>query len=126
MKKLFAAALAATMFAGPIVSAQAAPVVLSAPVQSSATQVQYRHDGRSHHRNDYKRHHAAPTVKKYKQKRWQRGHRVENWKRYQSVDYRRHHLKRPPAGYRWVRADNDFLLIAAGTGLIASIIAATR
>ena len=51
---------------------------------------------------------------------WARGHRyggpryyVNNW------DY--YHLRRPPYGYRWVRADNDFLLVAVTTGLILDI-----
>jgi Ni/Co efflux regulator RcnB len=39
------------------------------------------------------------------------------------VDYRAHHLRAPPRGYRWVRVDNDYILVAAATGLIASIIA---
>jgi Ni/Co efflux regulator RcnB len=49
--------------------------------------------------------------------RWARGHYyggpryyVNNW------DY--YHLRRPPYGYRWVRSDNDFLLVAVATGII--------
>ena len=38
-------------------------------------------------------------------------------------DYRRHHLHAPPRGYRWVRADNDYLLIGITSGIVASIIA---
>jgi Ni/Co efflux regulator RcnB len=33
-------------------------------------------------------------------------------------DYHRYHLSAPPRGYRWARADNDFLLI----GVISAII----
>jgi Ni/Co efflux regulator RcnB len=43
------------------------------------------------------------------------------------VDYRTYHLRRPPHGYRWVRTDdNNFALVAITSGLIASIIAASR
>ncbi len=39
------------------------------------------------------------------------------------VDYRSHHLRRPPYGYQWVQVDNNYALVALTTGLIASIIA---
>jgi len=37
-------------------------------------------------------------------------------------NYRQHNLKAPPEGHRWVRDGNDFLLVAIGTGVIASIV----
>ena len=38
-------------------------------------------------------------------------------------DYRRYRLYRPDYGYRWVRDDRDnFLLVAATTGIIASVL----
>lgn len=44
--------------------------------------------------------------------------------RYVVTDWRVHHLRQPPRGYRWVRSDNgDFLMIAVTTGIIASILA---
>lgn len=39
------------------------------------------------------------------------------------VDYRRHHLRQPPRGYQWVQYDNDYMMVALTTGLIAAIIA---
>jgi Ni/Co efflux regulator RcnB len=42
------------------------------------------------------------------------------------VDYRSHHLRAPPRGYQWVRVDNDYMMIALATGLIASIIIASH
>jgi hypothetical protein len=42
--------------------------------------------------------------------------------RYVIVDWRRHHLRRPPPGYEWVRVGADILLVAAATGLIAEVI----
>jgi Ni/Co efflux regulator RcnB len=38
------------------------------------------------------------------------------------VDYREHHLRRPPEGQRWVQVGADYVLIAVATGIIASII----
>ena len=39
------------------------------------------------------------------------------------VDYRSHHLRHPPRGYRWVQVDNNYMLAAVATGLIAQIVA---
>ena len=38
------------------------------------------------------------------------------------VDYREHHLQRPPQGQRWVQVGADYVLIAIATGVIANII----
>jgi len=38
------------------------------------------------------------------------------------VDYRPYGLAPPPYGYRWVRVDDDVVLIAVATGLIADIV----
>ncbi len=38
------------------------------------------------------------------------------------VDYREHHLSRPPHGQRWVQVGADYVLIAIATGVIANII----
>jgi Ni/Co efflux regulator RcnB len=37
-------------------------------------------------------------------------------------DWRGHHLNAPPRGYQWVQAGGDYVLVAAATGLIASIL----
>ncbi|OYV32268.1 MAG: hypothetical protein B7Z80_27425 [Rhodospirillales bacterium 20-64-7] len=38
-------------------------------------------------------------------------------------DWDHRHLRRPPHGYEWVQNGNQFVLIAIGSGIIASIIA---
>jgi Ni/Co efflux regulator RcnB len=59
-----------------------------------------------------------------RQPRWTRGHRVPNWQRQQAVqDWKRHGLRKPGRNQRWVRVGNEYLLIGALTGIIASIIA---
>jgi Ni/Co efflux regulator RcnB len=56
---------------------------------------------------------------------WRRGGYVSyrDWDRGYYVDYRRHrHLYAPPRGYEWRRVDNNYVLAAAATGLIAGLI----
>ena len=57
---------------------------------------------------------------------WRRGQRLSaNQRRYVVNDWQQRGLRTPPRGYRWVRENNnngDYLLIAAATGLIASIL----
>jgi Ni/Co efflux regulator RcnB len=64
------------------------------------------------------------------QHHWARGQRLPtNYYNDRShyVDYRSHHLRAPPRGYRWVQTDdNNYAMVAITTGLIASLIAANR
>ncbi|HWY63485.1 MAG TPA: RcnB family protein [Rhizomicrobium sp.] len=55
---------------------------------------------------------------------WRQGGHIarDDWGRGVHVDYRAHHLRRPPRGYEWRQVDGNFVLAAAATGLIASII----
>lgn len=57
---------------------------------------------------------------------WSRGERLPKsyWGRDRYVDYRRHHLRRPPRGYQWVRVDDNYALVAITTGLISELMAA--
>ena len=56
--------------------------------------------------------------------RWNRGERMgyNDWNGAQRVDYRRYNLRQPPRGYEWRRQNNQYILVAVATGLIASII----
>ncbi len=62
----------------------------------------------------------------YGHRNWRKGGRIErhDWNRGQRIDYRRHRLQRPPRGYEWRRVDNNYVLAAAATGLIAALIMA--
>jgi Ni/Co efflux regulator RcnB len=55
---------------------------------------------------------------------WRKGGRIErnDWNRGQRIDYRRHKLQRPPRGYEWRQVDNNYILAAAATGLIAALV----
>lgn len=59
---------------------------------------------------------------------WRAGHRMamNDWRRGQRVDWRRHHLRAPPRGYEWRQVDGRYVLAAVATGLIASIILNSR
>ena len=55
---------------------------------------------------------------------WNRGERMgqNDWNGAQRVDYRQHHLRRPPNGYEWRQSNGQYVLAAVATGLIASIV----
>lgn len=75
------------------------------------------HDDRHDDRRGPANHHA-----------WRRGERIDRneWHRYQSVDWRRHHLRQPPRGYEWREVNGQYVMAAVATGLIASIIIANH
>ena len=106
MKKFLIAATALTLLASP----------LAAVAQPD------RHDD---HRDD-RRGAPAMMMKGPAPHAWHQGDRIDRnaWGRYDRVDYRRYHLRQPPRGYEWRRVDNNYVLAAVATGVIASIIAA--
>jgi Ni/Co efflux regulator RcnB len=57
--------------------------------------------------------------------RWVRGHEFPaqyRTPRYVVYDYDRYHLRRPPSGYVWYRADNSYVLVERKHNLIEDII----
>jgi len=58
-------------------------------------------------------------------KHWSKGQRMNDWKKHSAVsDYKRHGLRKPGNGQRWVKVDNQYVLIGIMSGLIAGIAAA--
>ena len=59
--------------------------------------------------------------------KFRKGQRLAaNQRRYVVSDWNKRGLRTPPRGYKWVRENNnsgDYLLVAAATGMIASILA---
>ena len=107
MKRLIITLLATSFLAAP--GAFAAP--------------QDRHDGA---RGRTVERHTTTTIKKteVRKHRWARGHRLSAAERRRTAevrDYRRYRLNAPPRGQRWVRVDNDFLLISVATGVIVGL-----
>ncbi|UYB53794.1 RcnB family protein [Xanthomonas sp. AM6] len=57
----------------------------------------------------------------------QRGERLALGHRGDRVpDYRKHGLRAPPRGHEWRRVDDQYVLIAVATGIIASVVANSR
>ena len=84
----------------------------------------YRHNRYNDRRNgfhpDYRRYGYRPIQPHYRHTRWIRGHRYAG-PTYVVSNYGDYRLRPPPRGYRWVRADNDFLLVAITTGIILDL-----
>jgi Ni/Co efflux regulator RcnB len=60
---------------------------------------------------------------------WHKGGRIDrnDWNRGERVnDWQNRHLQRPPRGYEWRRVDNNYVLAAAATGLIAGLVLASH
>lgn len=99
MKKLFAVSIAALMALAPMLG------TAHAQTHSSAEpRIEQR----------------APQGPQARTQRWKKGERYSG-RGARVSNYRQHNLKAPPKGHRWVRDGNDFLLVAIGTGVIASI-----
>ena len=57
---------------------------------------------------------------------WRAGGRIErgDWNRGRLIDYRAYRLSAPPSGYEWREVDGNYVLAAAATGVIASVLLA--
>jgi len=59
----------------------------------------------------------------HRHRHWQRGQYMSPYARtYVVYDYGRYRLRPPPRGFVWVRADNDYLLVASATGVVFDVI----
>lgn len=89
-----------------------------------------------HHRQEFRKNfrpspppharpHVGPRPHVAPRPSWRAGNRLPPHYRNQHVrDYRRLGLRAPARGQRWVRIDNQYVLINAATGLIMSLSAA--
>ncbi len=73
------------------------------------------------------RHYRANAYQRpaaYRYHQWNRGERLPASYRaaHYRVDHRQYGLRAPPPGYYYTRVDNDVVLTAAASGLIASVI----
>jgi Ni/Co efflux regulator RcnB len=58
---------------------------------------------------------------------WRHGDRLpEQYRHYAGIDWRAHHLRRPPHGYHWVRVDDDYVLVAVATGIVLETVFASH
>ena len=80
----------------------------------------YRRDNRRYgYHRDY-RHNQRPVYPRYRHTRWVRGHRYHG-PTYVVSNYGYYRLRPPPRGYHWVRANNDYLLVAITSGIILDL-----
>ncbi|WP_417692932.1 RcnB family protein [Roseibium sp.] len=89
----------------------------------ASKQAPRKQDTKAQHTNkDHKK-----DAKQQQHASWHRkGGKMPNSAKWSKVDYRKHGLKKPPQNHRWVRYNNEYVLIAIGSGVIASIIAANN
>ncbi len=105
MKRFVISALALSMLAGAAGAASAQPFHND------------RHNGHGYHADRW-----------HDRSDWRRGGYMarDDWGRGRAVDYRFHHLRRPPHGYEWREVNGRYVLAAMATGLIADIIINAR
>ena len=77
------------------------------------------------HHDDHHDDHGAPHYVQHNE--WKKGYHMnhDDWARGQHVDYRQYHLNAPPRGYEWRSVDGNYVLAAAATGVIASVVVAS-
>ncbi|AKM08872.1 RcnB family protein [Croceicoccus naphthovorans] len=84
-----------------------------------------RYDRRDRHRYRDRDRYVRYDRRDYRRS-WRRGDRFDRRyvRTYRPVYYRdyRSRLYAPPRGYRWVRADNDALLIGITSGIVSAIV----
>lgn len=85
-----------------------------------------RHDDSSWERHATKRYKANryQPPRGYQARQWHRGDKLPSSYRGKAytVDYRHYGLSAPPRGYQYVRVNNDVVLTAVATGVVASVI----
>ena len=101
-----------------ILSTAAALFILAGSAGAALAQPHDQHDD----------HHPGGMMHGPMHSDWRKGGHIghDDWNRGARVDYRHYHLQKPPRGYEWRRVDNNYVLAAAATGLIASIILANQ
>lgn len=111
MKRLFASTLALAMLTSG--AAFAAPPTDDQP--DSGPQPQQKNEQKQQGHPDTQ---AQPPKHK-------KGQKLAKGKRGQPVDnYSHYGLNKPPKGYQWRKVNDDYVLIAITTGVIANVIAA--
>jgi Ni/Co efflux regulator RcnB len=134
MKKILTAAIALSIVASAgVASAQPGPQRPDQHQQQGYND-RDRHDNDRHDQRDnqYERHagkrYKAPSryqpPRGYQARQWHRGDKLPSSYRSKAyvVDYRHYGLGAPPRGYQYVRVNNDVVLTAVATGVIASVI----
>ena len=125
MKKAIITALALTFMAAPVLTAS------QASAQNFAQSRQDIREDRRELRQDRRENRREILQDRREIRQDRRQANRPNWLRNGGrfagnrayVDHRRYGLRAPRAGQRWVRYDNNYVLVSIASGLIASIIA---
>lgn len=130
MKRIIISALALSLLAGT--AATAAPQRHD-DHRDNGRYEQNRHDSRAERRDDRRDdrrdYRADRRDDRRDYRRWAKGQRLDARYRgngYYVSDYNRYGLRQPPRGYRWQRVNDQYVLAAVATGLIASVILSNR
>ncbi len=90
------------------------------------------HDGYKNHGQERAAEAHAANEARAEQRahdRWVKGHRFDRQymnNKYYVSNYRTYHLRKPPHGYRWYRADDQYVLVRRDNGVISDIINALK
>jgi Ni/Co efflux regulator RcnB len=119
MKRIIVSALALSLLAGAAGTASAQPYGPDQRDHYSDHRDGYQGDRRA---GDHRDVHVGDRWAAHRE--WRRGGRIDRmeWRRAHVVDYRIHHLRRPPRGYEWREIDGRYVLAAVASGIIADII----
>jgi Ni/Co efflux regulator RcnB len=126
MKKILTAAMALSLLAGAgAASAQPHNDRNNGPDRGHQSQNNNNNNNGYERRADrlYKANRYQPP-RGYQARQWRHGDKLPTAYRSKSyvVDYRTYHLAPPPRGYQYVRVNNDVVLTAIASGVIASVI----
>jgi Ni/Co efflux regulator RcnB len=133
MKMMMAGALALSIAAGSVATAQPNDNRAGRGPDSHSQDNRGRdHYGRDHYGQDNRGQDNYGQAASHRnwgkdyggRHKWKRGQRIgyNDWSTATVVDYRQHHLRQPPRGYEWRESNGQYVLAAVATGLIASII----
>lgn len=119
MKKILIAAIASSLAISP---------AMAATNYQSHDQGHVEKSNSSHsaklYRTTAKQTHAREDVR-HQSRAWKRGDRFDRQYAYnyrQVSNPRAYRLKEPPRGYRWVRSNNDAVLVGIASGIIAAVV----
>ncbi|MBO9560981.1 MAG: RcnB family protein [Caulobacter sp.] len=129
MKRLIITTLAATLMAGTALSGTAMAAGQRYDDHRYDSRYDHRDNRYDHDRRDYGHDRRDRAHDRRDYRRWERGQRLDARYRgngYYVSDWRRHGLRAPPRGYRWQRVNDQYVLAAVATGLIASVIIANN
>lgn len=132
MKKALILSIAALLMAAPMAQAETKLDLKKQQQTQSQSKVdkkkpQAQAQPQAKHKNSHasSQKQKSASQKVVTKKHWSKGQRMSDWKKQSTVsDYKRHGLRQPGNGQRWVKVDNQYVLISIVSGLIAGIAAA--